>query len=198
MGKILTAAPVLLTEAVQRPLLNCGDMQWLLVGEGMTMEMVPILDGLIRAELERAGPITALADGWLKFGRWRRKHIAQKLKEARKAAERDFQEKEVSRQLVGAGGKSYGLGFDVWHPTTNQRFDNVDEFRKTTRNYGRAEVGDLYQRDVDDDKLRARGTELTREEREANRDEVFRLRHEAARFKRTGIAPVGLRANVGV
>lgn len=196
MAKVTTAAPVLLTEAVERPLLTAEDMHQLLVAEGMSMEMVPVLDGLIRAELERAGPLTALADGWVKFHRWRRKHIAQKLKEARKAAERDFKEKEINRQLVGAGGKSYGLGFDVWHPTTNQRFDNVDEFRNATRKAGRAEVGDLYQRAVDEDRLAARGTELTAEERAANRDETFRLRHEAARFKRTGIAPHGLRSNV--
>lgn len=190
-------APTLLLNAVERPMLGSDDWRYLLDCEKVRVDQMPVLDGLIRREAQlqvqhwgrNASQVTAMGQGYCAFKAWQVKHAREAAKAARKAAERDWHEKEIGRALLGS--QTQNLGFEIWHPTTNRRLASVEEFRAETRRSGGEEIGNLHLQDVLAGTLKVTGTEVTSQEVKVIQDKVRQQREVIAKNRGRLVARTG-------
>jgi len=180
-NKLEKTAPIVLEEAVNRSVLPWEELHWLMVAEGVNLEHIPVLDALIRSNMMKFGPIESIYRAWKDFKQFMEKNRQATVKAAQAAARRDWQDKEVNRMLAN-GRKNDELGFEIWHPTTGKKYSNISDFRRATKMYGREEVGDAYEKKLADGTATSGNRlDLTMQEREAIRDRVNMIRHEAKR-----------------
>lgn len=181
--------PLLLREAVERPVLALRDLYALAEVEGLLPYEWPIVDGLVRGKLHLMGPVSAMCEGLREFRKWRRRRAAKERRAARQEAKLAWQEKEVGRVLVGRGQQSGRLGFEIWHPTTRKRYDNLEDFRRATRESGRVEVGDAYEPVVNGERAWTNpAVRQSAAERQLIEDHVQWAVYEIARRKGNGVA----------